>query len=109
MKNKWMIAVLVLLSISVFYLSSTYSTNAQESQECPFIIFTEPGDYKNCKLYPLRFAANDPTEITCGNPETIYIEQGSPPFTWTVSGTGYTLTDVQGNERSKILNCSGSI
>jgi hypothetical protein len=113
MKKKWIIAVLVLLLISVFYITSMSEVEAQASQSCTadIIVDTRTGEYSNNQLHPpdpLQFDTSNLTTITCGTPRTISILDGCPPFNWSVSGTGYALTDVQGNERSKILNCSGT-
>jgi hypothetical protein len=115
MKNKWMIAVLFFLIMPVFDLSSVYASDALEGNailDCDkrIIVETIPGEYNNNQLHPpnpLQLDPSNPTTITCGTPRTISVLDGCPPFNWSVSGTGYTLTDVPGNERSKILNCSG--
>ena len=99
----------------LLYLSSVYASDALEGNailDCDkrIIVETIPGEYNNNQLHPpnpLQFDPSNPTTITCGTPRTISVLDGCPPFNWSVSGTGYTLTDVPGNERSKILNCSG--
>lgn len=39
---------------------------------------------------------------------SVYIENGCPPFDWTVSGTGFTLGSAQTDERVNTLTADGS-
>ena len=61
---------------------------------------TVSADAKNCKIRPLRFDGGIPDEIECGTPVIIKITGGKTPFTWQVSGNGFTLSEINEREYS---------
>jgi hypothetical protein len=107
MKKKWMIAVLVLLLILIFYITSTHNTNAQESQECKRIIIpTVPGEVKNCLSGSPIISLSTHT-VTRNTFITVKIDSGSvgsPPYDWTISGTGFHFNSSSGptSEHTKL-------
>lgn len=47
---------------------------------------------------------NTPTAIAPGGSITVYVLNGCPPFTWAVSGAGYSFASATTTERSNVLS-----
>ena len=107
MRKKLSIFILITIVVgSIFYVSTGIKITAKECNDCTPIP-TPPGDANYCKMHPLKLASDIPDKITCGTPVIIKIVDGIGPFTWQVTGNGFTLTEI--NEREYSLSCnSGS-
>lgn len=51
-------------------------------------------------------AGSTPDTITPGGSIDVYVTGGCPPFTWSVSGTGYSFTAAETTARVNTLNCA---
>ena len=54
-------------------------------------------DYPDDWFPPFEFDPNNPQEITPGGSIQLAVLEGCPPFTWQVSGTGYSLGPSTGS------------
>ena len=54
--------------------------------------------------FKLKWDPNNPETIARNHSETISVIGGVSPYTWEVSGTGFTLEEIQDNELSCILH-----
>lgn len=107
MRNKKTILLFFILLTTALSIFLSINSTADDGQckDCDDIAGeTIPGNAKNCKIRPLKFTGDILDEIECGTPVTITIVDGSSPFTWEVSGNGYTLTEI--NERQYSLSCN---
>jgi hypothetical protein len=111
----------LLFFILTFYSLSILSAYAQENCDDHIVISTDPGnrDYPTgwscgCDPYiPVEFdEGNTPETITFGQYINVYVTDGCPPYTYTVSGTGYTwhengLAELVSNNLNERLDCAG--
>ncbi|MFC1533669.1 hypothetical protein ACFL7M_09930 [Thermodesulfobacteriota bacterium] len=105
------IKICFLTLMLIFCLHVSSSVHAEI--DCDKInISTQAGnsDYSNMHPSPppLQFDPNNSEEISCGTENAINIAvlNGCPPFTWEVSGNGYSIVEI--DERTYTLSCTGS-
>ena len=71
---------------------------------------TVPGEFTIAPDWhpPLQYDPANPQTIDRNNTVTISVIGGIPPYTWSVSGTGFTLEEIPDNELSYILHADGT-
>ena len=102
MRKKFIIILLFLISLSsIMFVNLSIKTVADECHDCNQIS-TEPGDADYCGMSsdcdcqgaePTIVASSD--VIEAGGSITLHVDSGGlacPCYTWSVSGTGYSLS-----------------
>jgi len=75
-------ALVMLLSFSTFVIA--------DCERCQ----TQSGDV-DCSDKPVKWAKGNPEEIAPGGTKKIAVKCGTSPYTWSVSGAGFSLADSQ--------------
>lgn len=106
--NRW----LLLVCLTTFLVSSVIWTSETVLGSC--VVPTVPGNVSNIEKWvfdPVLYASSD----TVQRQEEVdaWVDSqgwGSPPYTWTISGTGFSLTKIQTLRESEIniINADGS-
>ncbi|MBW1855588.1 MAG: hypothetical protein JRJ00_13070 [Deltaproteobacteria bacterium] len=114
MINRKMLKSVCLLTILVLFSFQTNTISAQEGCNGSMSIPTSPGDadYSNmiCEcsgVTPCIVEGDSGVTIVPGSSVALTVEEGCHPFTWQVSGTGYTLTSEVTTGRTNNLTCTG--
>ena len=97
----------ILVLICVFWLNSSH-LSADDCQDCPKNTPTIPGETQYKDSWVLKWAGDNPQNITPGGSVTVKVEGGFPGYEWQVSGDGYSLTESDTSDRSNILNADVS-
>ena len=88
----------------VFFLSVSGATG---QEGC--IVPTIPKNVKGIEsLLALQWDPDNPDEIDRGESKEVKVTGGSLPLEWSVSGTGFSLEDVQTGDRTNTLQASSS-
>jgi len=106
MISRKLLKVYCLLMILVLFSFQTNTISAQEGCNNGISIPTSPGNAERTDEWipPLKFDPNTPEEIAPGSSIKPVVLNGCPPYTWSVSGTGYSLSATDGT--TSTLTCA---
>ena len=112
--RKWMLRICILFVFSVLFLNLPGVTIAEDCQDpsgpgTPTSVGNViiPPCWNSTGAPPTIVASSD--TIAAGGSITLWVDSGglaSPPYTWAVSGTGYTLSDTETEDDLETLTLS---
>jgi len=108
-----LITVFITLLMALFYFSPIYQPDAKANQACEIKINTETGDHKrgvlDCDGSKPTIVSSG-TTISPGGSITLYVDSGDakPPYTWTVTGIGYSIDSESNSDLEPVTLTSAS-
>lgn len=93
------------MALSLIDLESETSIDAGELP----VVQPEKMDYPADWFPELRWGEGNPEEIDPGTSVQLYVEEGIPPFSWSVTGSGFTLSQYGTQEPSNTLTAGSEV